>query len=377
MALPTILVVDDEPLNLAVLSRLLNPHYRVLGARSGPGALALLAGGARPDLILVDVMMPDMDGYEVVTRLQQDPATRGVPVIFVTALVDEVNEEHGLALGAVDYIVKPIKPAIVLARVRTQLALKTANDRLADQNAWLERELARRMRETLLAQDLTLCAMAELAETRDNDTGNHVLRTQRYVAVLGRVLQADPQFADALPPEQLQRIVKAAPMHDIGKIGIPDHVLLKPARLNLDEFEVMKTHARMGGDAIGHAIAKASAMHADDEPAQADGPVPVPEPLRFLAVAQVIANHHHERWDGLGYPDGLAGDDIPLPARLMAVADVYDALSTRRVYKSPWPLDEARRYIAGQAGLHFDPRLVRAFESVADEFAAIARELAD
>jgi len=374
MALSTILVVDDEPLNLAVLSRLLNPHYRVLGARSGASALTLLAAGARPDLILVDVMMPEMDGYTVIERLRRDDATRAIPVIFVTALGDEVNEEHGLALGAADYIVKPIKPAIVLARVRTQLALKAANDQLAGQNAWLEVELARRMHETLLAQDLTLCAMAELAETRDSDTGNHVQRTQSYVAALGRALQADPVFAPELSEAKLQRIVKAAPMHDIGKIGIPDGVLLKPERLSQAEFEVMKTHARLGGNAIAHAIHKASAMHADKGLDNGDA---LPESLRFLEVARLIATHHHERWDGLGYPDGLAGDAIPLAARLMALADVFDALTTRRVYKAPWPLEEAVRYITSQSGRHFDPRLVLSFTRVADQFSSIARQLAD
>jgi len=201
-----------------------------------------------------------------------------------------------------------------------------------------------------------------------------VQRTQSYVAVLGRALQADPVFAPELGEAQLQRIIKASPMHDIGKIGIPDQVLLKPARLNFDEFEVMKTHARIGGDAIAHAIHKATAMHAGDGLDHRDG---LPESLRFLEVARLIATHHHERWDGLGYPDGLAGDGIPLPARLMALADVFDALTTRRVYKDAWPLDEAVRYITGQSGAHFDPRVVAAFVAVADEFSAIARRLAD
>jgi len=377
MALPTILVVDDEPLNLAVLSRLLSPHHRVLGARSGPSALALLAAGARPDLILCDVMMPEMDGYAVLDQLQRAPGTREIPVIFVTALSDEVNEEHGLALGAVDYIVKPIKPAVVLARVRTHLALKAATDQLARHNTGLESELARRVREIQLAQDLTLCAMAELAETRDNETGHHVLRTQSYVEVLGRALMADgaaPHGDTPLDEAQLQRIVKAAPMHDIGKIGIPDRILLKPAQLGFEEFEVMKTHARIGGEAIAQAMRKATAMQSGlADPASSA----TPEALRFLEVARLLATHHHERWDGLGYPDGLAGTAIPLPARLMALADVYDALTTRRVYKAAWPLDDAARYISAQSGKHFDPRVVAAFQAQQAEFAAIAHRLAD
>jgi putative two-component system response regulator len=366
----TILVVDDEPLNLAVLSGLLNPHYRVLGARSGAVALSLLVHEL-PDLVLLDVMMPEMDGYAVLDHLQRDPRSRAVPVIFVTALGTEVDEADGLARGAVDYIVKPVKPAIVLARVRTQLEIKRSREHLAQHNTWLELELARRMRDALLAQDLTLCAMAELAETRDSDTGNHILRTQRYVEALARRLQAEPAYAAQLEEAQLQRIVKAAPMHDIGKIGIRDDVLLKPGRLTPEEFDVMKTHARVGGNAIAHAIHKALAMHADD------GQHDMPESVRFLEVARLIATHHHERWDGNGYPDGLAGPDIPLPARLMALADVFDALTMRRIYKQPWPVQDAVAHIAAQAGTQFDPAIVAAFLSIADDFATIAQQLAD
>jgi putative two-component system response regulator len=366
MAPPTVLVVDDEPLNLAVLSQLLSPPYRVLGARSGAAALALLEGGARPDLILLDVMMPEMDGHTVLQRLRALPAQREVPVMFVTALGAEVDEERGLALGAVDYIVKPIKPAVVLSRVHSQIELKRARDRLADQNAWLEAELARRIHENLLAQDLTLCAMAELAETRDSDTGNHVQRTQTYVECLARRLQADPAHADALGEAQLQRIVKAAPMHDIGKIGIPDQVLLKPARLTREEFEVMKGHARIGGETIARAVAKATARH-PGEPG-----VPT-EALRFLEVARTIATHHHERWDGAGYPDGLAGEAIPLAARLMAVADVFDSLVSPRVYKKGYTVEQARADIVAGRGTQFDPDVVDAFCAGFDDFVEVAR----
>jgi putative two-component system response regulator len=367
---PTILIIDDEPLNLAVLSQLLNPTYRVLGTRSGASALSVLQKEL-PDLILLDVMMPAMDGYTLMATLKKQARTAEIPVIFVTALGADVDEEHGLSLGAVDYIVKPIKPAIVLARIRTQLELKAARDRLSDQNEWLECELLRRMRDSLLAQDLTLCAMAELAETRDNETGNHILRTQSYIEVLARKLQNDPAYAPMLKEAALSRIVKAAPMHDIGKIGIRDNILLKPGKLTHLEFEVMKTHARLGGDAIEHAINKALAMH------EAQATDVLPESVRFLEVARVIAIHHHERWDGSGYPDGLKGENIPLPARLMALADVFDALTTQRVYKRPWSLSDASRYIVEESGAHFDPRIVQAFEASQDEFSAISTRLAD
>jgi len=373
MPLPTVLVVDDEPLNLAVMSRLLQPHYRVLGARSGQAALALLQGGERPELILLDVMMPELDGYAVLQKLRAEPAWAPIPVIFVTALHGDVDEEHGFELGAVDYIAKPIKPAVVLARVRTQIELKRARDRLVDQNAWLETELARRVRESLLAQDLVLAAMAQLAETRDSDTGNHIQRTQSYIQAIGRELQRRGAHAAELSDVQLRRIVRAAPMHDIGKIGIPDHILLKPARLTAEEFEVMKTHAALGGEVIARAIRSALSAQAG----RGEAGAALPETLHDLEVARVIATYHHERWDGHGYPEGRQGAAIPLPARLMAVADVFDALAMKRSYKDAWAPEEAARYIVSQSGTHFDPTVVAAFEACRDECLAIAGRLAD
>ncbi|MDT9002309.1 two-component system response regulator [Paucibacter sp. APW11] len=370
---PTVLVVDDEPLNLAVLSKLLNPQYRVLGARSAASALALLSSEL-PDLILLDIMMPEVDGYAMLAKLKADPRTCELPVIFVTALGAEQDEERGFAEGAVDYIVKPIKPAVALARVRTQLELKRSRDRLADQNSWLEAEVARRTHESLIAQDLTLCALAELAETRDNETGNHILRTQGYVEALARQLQPLSGFAEELNEAQLLRIVKAAPMHDIGKIGIQDHILLKPGRLTPEEFEIMKTHARIGGQAIERALSKVRQMH---QAGGDDDSQPLPESIRFLEVARTIANHHHERWDGSGYPDGLSGTAIPLAARLMALADVFDALTMRRVYKEPWPVEKAIAHIEAEAGKHFDPTIVAAFVNIQAEFRAIAARLSD
>lgn len=371
----TLLVVDDEPLNVSLLSQLLRPEFRVLGALSGPSALALLEA-ERPDLVLLDVMMPDMDGLTVLRRMQAQPALAGIPVNFVTALGAEFDEEKGLALGAADYIIKPIKPAVLLARVRAHLALRRAQVRLADQNAWLEQELARRIRDGLLAQDLMLCAMAELAETRDDDTGNHIQRTRLYVELLARRLQQDSPSAALLDAAQLRRIVDAAPMHDLGKIGIPDHILLKKGRLTPDEFDVMKTHARIGADTIAKAIAKGRALHAGDAlppgGALADDAA---EPLRALEVARAMAMSHHEHWNGAGYPEGLAGTAIPLPARLMAVADVFDALTTDRPYKQAWPAAEALDYITARAGQQFDPVVVAALQDLRTDFTAVAARL--
>ena len=366
----TLLAIDDEPMNLALLSNLLSPHYRVLGVRSGALGLALL-DRELPDLILLDVMMPEMDGFTVLVKLKQEPRTADIPVIMVTALGDEVDEELGLSLGAVDYIIKPIKPAVVQARVRTHLELHAAQKKLAQHNLWLEQELERRLEENQLAQDVTLCALAGLAETRDNETGNHILRVQGYVEALAREMRKNPAYAPQLRDAALAQLVKAAPLHDIGKIGIRDEILLKPGKLTPEEFEIMKTHARLGGDAIAQAMNKALAMHGCVE-----GSKP-PESIRYLEIARQIATHHHECWDGSGYPDGLAGRDIPLCARIMAVADVFDALTMRRGYKEPWTVEQARDFIHERSGKQFDPVVVAAFEAAQETFTRIRERLPD
>jgi putative two-component system response regulator len=369
----TLLAIDDEPLNLALLANLLKPHHRVLGARSGTLALALLEQ-ERPDLILLDVVMPDMDGLTLLVRLKQNPATADIPVILVSALGDEVDEELGLALGAVDYIVKPIKPAVVLARVRTHLDLHEAQQRLQQHNAWLERTLAQRLHDHQLNQDVTLCALTELIETRGgNESSHHTWRTQRYVEALAGWLQTHPVYGAQLREPALSMLVKAAPLHDIGKIGIPDPILLKPGPLTAEEFEVMKTHTRIGGDALRHALHRALALHGDGpSPHQ-----PLPDSVRYLEVARLIATHHHECWDGSGYPDGLAERNIPLPARIVAVADVFDALTHRQPHRPAWPVEEAQAYVRAQAGQRFDPLVVAAFDAMQDRFTAIRTHWVD
>ena len=367
----TVLIVDDEPTNLAVLSNLLAPSYTVRACKSGEQTLAAVGRDPRPDLILLDVMMPGMDGWEVLRRLKDDAATADVPVIFVTALDEDAQEERGLALGAVDYIAKPISPPIVLARVKAHLEIKQARDRLKTQNEWLEAEVARRMSENLLVQDLSLGLLAELAETRDTDTGNHIQRTQAYVGSLARRLQVHPDYADVLDDAAITRLVKASPLHDIGKIAIPDAILLKPGSLTPEEWAVMQTHARVGGTVIRHAIDKTLSL------AGAHLGATKPESLVFLETAEVIAESHHEKWDGSGYPAGLAGADIPLPGRLMALADVYDALTTPRVYKAAWTPEEAAATIRKGRGTHFDPDVVDAFELARESFEGIHRALAD
>lgn len=352
--MPTILIVDDEPVNLQVLTQLLRPSYRVRAANSGKNAL-LSVGAEVPDLILLDVMMPDIDGYEVLKRLRENIATRDIPVIFVTALSDASDEEKGLELGAADYITKPLKPVVVLARVKTQLEAQQAREFLRDQNTLLEAEVARRMAENDLTQVVTIRALAHLAETRDPETGHHILRTQGYVEILALRLREHPRFADHLKGNTINFLVRSAPLHDIGKVGIPDNILLKPGPLTAEEWAIMKTHARLGAEAI--------------EQAEHDAQQMVP----FLAQAKEIARWHHEKWDGTGYPDGLVGDAIPVSARLMAIADVFDALIFPRVYKPAIPKDEARNIIVSQRGKHFDPDVVDAFLECFEEFIAIAQ----
>ena len=356
---PVILIVDDAAENLLVLSDLLRPQYKVLAATNGEGCLRVAHGPLRPELILLDEMMPGMDGYEVLTRLRDDPLTADIPVIFLTALATIGDEERGLRLGAADYITKPISPAIVLARVRTQLQVKQAADLLKNQNISLEREIARRMAENDLTQQVSIRALAHLAETRDPETGNHILRTQAYVQHLAQALRRHPRFAAMLNDQYINLLGRSAPLHDIGKVGIPDHILLKPGKLNAEEWAIMQTHAQLGSEAI--------------ERAEAD----IEMPLDFLSLAKEIARWHHEKWDGSGYPDGLSGEAIPLSARLMALADVFDALISPRVYKPPMSFAEARSIIHEGRGKHFDPDIVDAFIADFSVYCAIAERYHD
>lgn len=354
----SILVVDDAPENLMLMSTLLKDRYRVKVANGGVRGLSL-AKTAQPDLILLDIMMPDMDGYSVCERLKADPQTAHIPVIFLTAKTETEDEKHGLELGAVDYITKPISAPIFLMRVQNHLTLKKASDFLRDQNAYLEAEVQRRTREVEAVQEVTIQVVTSLAETRDQETGKHIRRTQLYVKALAEKLSTDPRFADALSPAEIESMVKSAPLHDIGKIGIPDRILLKPGRLTPEEFEIMKTHTTLGYEAI---------VHTEQE---------LGIDVGFLRYAKQIALSHQEKWDGSGYPQGLKGEAIPLSARLMAVADVYDALISRRVYKEPMPHAQAVEIMRQGHGSHFDPDVLDAFFAVESEIIAIAEAYAD
>jgi putative two-component system response regulator len=376
---PLVLIVDDTPVNLVLMGELLDGLYAVRLARSGRQALAAAATLPKPSLVLLDVMMPDLDGFQVLRELRANPATADIPVIFVTARGAFEDEEYGLRLGAVDYVTKPIKPVLLLARVATHLELKRVRDMLANHKADLELELARRVRDIEIVQEVSVRALASLGETRDNETGHHIRRTQLYIEILGRHLEHHPRFERDLTPQRLALIAGAAPLHDIGKIGIRDEILLKPGRLTAEEFTVMKTHATIGAEAIDRALQEVASDHGTDLPTltAAEGRTQGVGPLDFLLVAREIAAGHHEKWDGSGYPLGLAGDAIPVAARLMALADVFDALISRRVYKAPMPMDEVRRIIDEGRARHFDPDIVDAFRACESDFIAIADRYAD
>ena len=356
---PIVLIVDDAPANLQMVHALLREEYQTRIATDGEKALAMAACDPLPHLILLDILLPGMDGYGVCSQLKSEPRTREIPVIFITSKVDIEDEIRGFQAGGADYITKPISPPILLARVKTQLQLAEARDQLRNQNAILEQKVQERTLELARVQEATLLAFGSLAETRDNETGNHLRRTQQYVRALAHKLRDHPDYQDYLSEAVIGSLFRSAPLHDIGKVGIPDHILLKPGRLTDSEYAIMKTHSKLGRDAIA-----AAEKH-------------LGQFSEFLALAREIAYGHHERWDGSGYPQGLKGEEIPRCARLMAVADVYDALISARVYKSAFPHEQAVEEIRRGRGSQFDPVVVDAFLEIAAEFQAMALEFAD
>ncbi|QYJ80153.1 HD-GYP domain-containing protein [Shewanella acanthi] len=334
----TVLIVDDRSENIDILRAVLQPHYRVKAAINGQSALKIAAKIPSPDLILLDVMMPEMDGFEVINVLKQDPKTANIPVIFVTASGDIADEQRGFELGAIDYIPKPISPPIVLARVRTHLALY-------DQNRELEEKVRERTQNLTETRLEIIKRLGRAAEFKDNETGMHVIRMSHYSSILAEAL--------GMPKEWCQRLEEAAPMHDIGKIGIPDRILLKPGKLDSEEWEIMKQHTLYGAEILGN--------HSSD----------------LLGMAKLIAASHHEKWDGSGYPFGLKGQDIPLEARIVALADVFDALTTERPYKSAWTVEQALDYITEQSGKHFDPDLVELFKRIVPQILQVKAKFAE
>ncbi|WP_067099236.1 response regulator [Marinomonas atlantica] len=356
----TVLVIDDEPINITVLSGTLRDHFRVIVAKTGKQALERIEKVTVPDIIMLDIMMPDMDGFEVCRILKQRPDTKDVPVIFVSAMSEHQDEEKGLALGAVDYIIKPFSPAIVLTRIRNILQLIEAQSFLENQNKVLEQKIEERTREVFLTQNVTIHALASLAETRDNETGNHIRRTQHYVKSLALNLRENGHHLNELSDANIDLLFRSAPLHDIGKVGIPDNILLKPGKLTADEFEIMKTHASLGAQAL----IQAQDSVGDNE-------------TSFLRYAREISESQHEKWNGSGYPKALSGENIPLSGRIMAVADVYDALISARIYKPAFTHEKAKAILLEGSGTHFDPKVVQAFANIEETFIDIAKRYQD
>lgn len=334
----SVLIVDDCPDNIDLLIDILGDDYRLRVATSGDKALNILYSEDPPDLVLLDIMMPDLSGLEICRRLKANPDRRGIPVIFVTAMSTPDDEQRGLELGAVDYISKPISPPIVKARVRTHLALY-------NQSLELERMVRQRTQELLTTRQQIIRRLGRAAEFKDNETGNHVLRMGHYARLIAT--------AFGIGEEAVDIIFQTAPMHDIGKIGIPDNILLKPGKLDADEWAVMRQHSVMGAEIIGE--------H-DNE---------------LLETARIIALTHHERWDGTGYPQGLAGEDIPLAGRIVAIADVFDALLSVRPYKKAYSTEQAVALMDAESGKHFDPKLMHAFHEALPEILHIRAIYAD
>ncbi|BCE01775.1 response regulator [Marinicellulosiphila megalodicopiae] len=355
----TVLIVDDTPENIKILTALLKNDYKTKIATNGVDALNIAKIYPLPDLILLDIMMPHMDGYEVCSKLKSNPQTADIPIIFITAKTSISDEEKGFECGAVDYIFKPVSPPILLARVKTHMNLQQTKALLKSENYSLHGSLQEQKLHKETLEDVAMIAMGALAESRDPETGNHIFRTQYYVKALAIQLKDHPKFRNFLTEEMIGLLFKTAPLHDIGKVGIPDDILLKPGRLTEAEFEVMKQHPSFGYQALQRAMDQSSHKEL------------------FLEVACDIAYGHHEKWDGSGYPQALVGDDIPIPARLMALADVFDALISERVYKPAFDFETTDQLILDGKGTHFDPDIVEAYCQIKHVFLEIYDEYRD
>ncbi len=348
---PAILVVDDTPSNLSLISNLLKDQYRIIVANNGAKALEL-ANNLTPDLILLDVMMPKMDGYEVCRCLKADKKTHKIPVIFLTAKNEIEDEELGFSVGAVDFIHKPISPPIVKARVKTQLEAKAWQD-------FLQNRVEQQLVEINGLEYSLICVMVSLVEFRFETIGNHVRRIQNYMMLLAKEMAKLPKYGALLSPHYIEQLGKSAPLHDIGKIAIPDAILSKNDTLTSEEFTIMKTHAQLGFEMLKKA-GEYIGSHGE-----------------FLTIAMEITRYHHEKWDGSGYPNGLAGNDIPLSARLMAIADVFDGLISNRPYRGPMSYENAVSIILEGKGSHFDPEMVDAFIAIKNDILYVTKTLAD
>lgn len=353
----TIMIVDDTEMNLDILVEALNDDYELIVAINGLEAIELLEE-QKPDLILLDIMMPDMDGYEVLKKLKKNLDLEPIPVILLSAITDSDSKNKGFSLGAVDYVTKPFEIVEVKARVKTQLRLEETRLALESQNIVLEEKVKERTNLIERTNSAAIYCLAALAETRDPETGEHIKRTQEYVRELALELRENEKYKDILTNEYIELLYKSAPLHDIGKVGVRDNILLKPGKLTDEEFEKMKKHTIYGGESLMVGIKELGEES-------------------FLTLAKEIAVTHHEKWDGSGYPRGLSKQEIPISGRLMALSDVYDALISKRVYKGEFTHDEAKNIILEGRGTHFDPDIVDAFIKREAKFIEIMEKFRD
>ena len=353
----TIMIVDDTEMNIAILVDALQDNYEVIVAINGLDAIELLED-QKPDLILLDIIMPEMDGYDVLKTIKKNSELEHIPVILLSAITDSGSKAKGFSLGAVDYVTKPFEIVEVMARVETQLRLEEARLILENQNLFLEEKVKERTEFLERTNSAAIYCLVALAETRDLETGEHINRTQKYIRELALELQGKDEYRDVLTNEYIELLYKSAPLHDIGKVGVKDSILLKPGRLTEEEFEEMKKHTIYGGESL---------MGGKNELGENS----------FLTLAEEIAFTHHEKWDGSGYPNRLSKKEIPISGRLMALSDVYDALISKRVYKGAFTHDEARNIILEGRGAHFDPDIVDAFIRREAEFIKIMEKHRD
>ncbi|MES0489472.1 MAG: response regulator [Leptospirales bacterium] len=357
-----ILVVDDVTENIQLAGNILSAAgYRISFAQNGAKTIEL-AGQVQYDLILLDIMMPEMDGYEVCTRLRKNKKTENTPILFLTAHHDNDVIEKAFEAGGNDYLSKPINRIELLLRIKShlktnkyRLELIQAREELEHQNALLGQKVIERTKEISQVQDATIISLASLAEARDKETGNHIKRTRAYVLLLVTNCLKLKIYPDILNEQTGEFIIKSAPLHDIGKVGIPDSILNKPGTLFEKEHDIIKTHTTIGAKALRDAREIVGLS-------------------KFLETAEDMVLYHHERWDGTGYPEGLKGDEIPIPGRIMAIADVYDALTTMRIYKDPIGHKASVEMIISESGKSFDPLLVEVFTQVEKEFEQIATQ---
>ena len=355
---PSILVVDDMPANLELLSGLLkDSHYKIRAAISGELALQA-ARNDPPDLILLDINMPRLDGYEVCRRLKADAKLKDIPVIFLSALSEPMDKVKAFGVGGVDYVTKPFQFEEVRARVETHLRLRRMQLELERHNLHLEDLVREQVAEISDSQLAAIIALTKLAESRDDNTGAHIERTRTFARALAEKMRDDPSHSGSITESFIESIYHTAALHDIGKVGILDSILLKPGKLTPKEFEIMKTHSIIGANTLQTARGK--------YPKSA-----------FLNMGMDISRSHHEKWDGSGYPDGLAGEAIPLAARIMAVADVYDALRAERPYKPAFSHERSCRIILENSGSHFDPAVIAAFRGIEAGFSGILERIAE